>query len=79
MNIPASISPMSVGQSCTICFVDGAMTWGDLVYCDDGFIALDNVVTSSSRDDELTGGLGLFPIVQIRWIKPNTDDHPGTL
>jgi hypothetical protein len=59
-----------MGQSCTLCLLDGAQIDGTMVYFDDGIVALDNVSACMSFDTPLNCGTGLFPLAQIRWIKP---------
>ena len=78
MKFPLSIPPISMGHPCTLCLADGAQITGDVVYCDEGVIALDSVCSSSRMDDNLRGETGLFPLAQIRWIKPEQVGIPDT-
>lgn len=75
MNFPSSNLPVSMGQSCTLCFADSTKISGDLVYCDDTIVALDNVRNCMAADASLIGGRGVFPLSQIRWLMPEPDTH----
>ena len=62
--------PVSIGQPCFLSLVDGTHIRGEMTYCDDAIVSLDNVVVFDGGNHALTGSRGLFPLVQIRWIKP---------
>ncbi len=79
MKIPSSIPLVSVGQPCTLCLNSGAQLDGTMAYLDDSIVALDSVSSSMSFDKHLNGETGLFPLAQIRWIKPEQGNTPDPL